>query len=143
MTRAVLDANVIVSALLVAAGPSARVLDSVRDGSVTWILSPAILAEVEKVLGLPRIRRKYAVNPANVQLLVSLLGDRVARILGTLEVAGESRDPKDDHVLACALEGQADFIVTGDEDLLSLKQYEDVKIVTPREFLEKLGLAGK
>jgi predicted nucleic acid-binding protein len=49
-----------------------------------------------------------------------------------------SRDPDDDHVLAAAVVGEADCIVTGDKDLLVLDPYEGIRIVTPREFLDVL-----
>jgi predicted nucleic acid-binding protein len=49
-----------------------------------------------------------------------------------------TRDPKDDAVVACAQEGEADYIVSGDQDLLVLEEYGDVQIVSPREFLEIL-----
>lgn len=53
-------------------------------------------------------------------------------------VTGVVRDPNDDMVVACALEADADYIVTRDKDLLSLGTYEGIRIVTPRQFLDLL-----
>ena len=57
---------------------------------------------------------------------------------GDYEVSGGSPDPDDDKFLACALEAQADCIVTGDPDLLNLGRYQGVDILKPGEFLERL-----
>jgi predicted nucleic acid-binding protein len=47
-----------------------------------------------------------------------------------------TRDPKDDAVVACAVEGKADYVVSGDQDLLALGEYEGIQVVTPRRFME-------
>ena len=49
-----------------------------------------------------------------------------------------TRDPKDDAVVACAKEGEADYIVSGDQDLLALSEHEGIQVVTPRRFMEIL-----
>jgi predicted nucleic acid-binding protein len=53
---------------------------------------------------------------------------------------GVTRDPKDDPLVACAVEGAADYLVSGDRDLLDLGETENIRMVTPREFVEILGL---
>ncbi|MFO7941164.1 MAG: hypothetical protein R6U92_00735 [Bacillota bacterium] len=58
---------------------------------------------------------------------------------GALELPGVTRDPKDDAAVACAVVGQAGFIVSGDQDLLMLGMYEGIAVVTPRRFLEVLA----
>lgn len=63
---------------------------------------------------------------------------------GQLQLPGVTRDPKDDAVVACAKEGQADYIVSGDQDLLVLDSYEGIQIVTPQQFVDILaGLANE
>ena len=59
------------------------------------------------------------------------------RITITHEVQGVCRDPKDDHVLECAKKARAHLIVSGDRDLLSLKEFEEIEIITPRQFIER------
>ncbi len=136
--RAVLDSNVIVSGFLAAKGPSARVLDAVREGQLTWVTSKVILDEVRKVLALPRIQKRYRVTPEAAETLLLLVGESALRIRGVVQVVGKCRDPKDDAILACAVEGRAEYVVTGDEDLLTMEVYESVMIVTPRRFVEIL-----
>jgi len=57
---------------------------------------------------------------------------------GELAVEAVADDPADDLVLACALEGNADFIISGDKHLLNLRNYQGIQMVTPAEFLESL-----
>ena len=59
------------------------------------------------------------------------------RITITHEVQGACRDPKDDHVLECAKKAHAHLIISGDQDLLSLKTFEGIEIVTARQFVER------
>jgi predicted nucleic acid-binding protein len=60
---------------------------------------------------------------------------------GALTLPGVTRDPKDDAVVACAVEGAAGFVVSGDEDLLVLCVYQDVEMVTPRGLVDILEKA--
>ena len=65
---------------------------------------------------------------------------KVATITPGAEIArGVSPDPADDMILSCAVEGQADFIISGDQDLTELESYEGIKIVTPASFLKLLA----
>ena len=59
---------------------------------------------------------------------------------GILQLPEATRDPKDDPLVACAVEGAADYLVSGDRDLLDLGETENTRMVTPREFVETLGL---
>ena len=90
------------------------------------VLSFGIVAEVERALDLPRIR-KHLGDPKDARLVV-------ADILAVADLVEDTG-----RVLGAAVEGRAGMIVTGDQDLLALKRYEGVRIVTPREFLRLLG----
>ena len=88
-----------------------------------------------------RIRRKYLITDEDVVQLISLLEKDALIVPGRTEVTGViPNDPDDEHVLVCALEGQADLIASGDHYLLELKEYKGIPIVTVRQFLEKLSL---
>ena len=91
--------------------------------------------ELQAVLARPRLKRYMAVDP---QPLLDVIENDALFIAGTLVLKGVSRDPKDDIFLACAVEGSADCIVTGDADLLTLDEYEGIKILRPYEFLQML-----
>lgn len=134
MVRAVLDANVLLSALLRPAGPPGRILRAfLEEGAFEVVMTPGIAAEVERALGYPRLRRRLPAGfvaadwVEDLALLSVLVEDGVP--------PGVCRDPEDDRYLAAARAGGASFLVTGDDDLLSLREHAGVLVVTPRQFL--------
>ncbi len=68
-----------------------------------------------------------------------LLLSQAEVVAGELQLPGVTRDPKDDAIVACAREAGADYIVSGDRDLLDLGEYKGTRVVTPREFVEMLA----
>ena len=139
MLKAVLDTNVFVSSLLVKAGLPAQVLDAWRERRYLLVTSPAIIAEIRATLNYPRIRRKYAITDEDIEQLVVLLEQDALVVPGDADVAGSiPQDPTDEMVLACAVEAQASAIVSGDRHLLDLDMYQDIPILTVRQFLERL-----
>jgi hypothetical protein len=142
MLRVVLDTNQFVSSVLVRQGLPAQVLDAWRRREFLLITSPAIIAEIRSTLSYPRIRRKYPLADDDVDRLVTLLEQDALVVPGKIKTPGAvPADPADDMVLACAVEGQADLIVSGDRHLLDLGEYQGIPIVTAREFLEQLQAA--
>jgi putative PIN family toxin of toxin-antitoxin system len=142
MIRVVLDTNVFVSALLVPDSPPAKILEFVLKGSLRLIVSPGIVKEIDLVFNYPKLKksmRKHHLTDDEVaDAILHVL--RIATITPGAEIAsGASQDPADDMVLSCAVEGQADFIVSGDQDLLKLESYEQVRIVTPSTFLQLIA----
>lgn len=138
MPRAVLDANVLISALVRPSGPPGQILHALLSRQAfELVLSSEIVAEVERGLELPRIR-KYLTDPRDARLVVADIVALADLVEETATVSGVCRDPEDDRVLGAALEGRAAMIVTGDRDLLALKEHEGVRIMTPREFLDRL-----
>lgn len=133
--RAVLDANVYVSALVKPEGPPGRILDRfVRLAAFEIVISPAIADEVLDTLGRAKLRRYFApdVTPAAwfarvVEAALAVPGDR--------KIPRLCRDPDDDKYLAAAAEAKAEYLVSGDDDLLALAVCEGVAIVSPRVFL--------
>jgi len=139
MLRVVLDTNQFVSSVLVRQGLPAQVLDAWRRREFLLITSPLIIAEIRSTLGYPRIRRKYPLTEDDVDRLVTLLEQDALAVPGETDASGAvPADPTDEMVLACAVEGQADWIVSGDRHLLDLGEYQGIPIVTAREFLERL-----
>jgi hypothetical protein len=137
--KAVLDTNVFVSSLLVKAGLPAQVLNAWRERRYLLVTSPAIIAEIRATLNYPRIRRKYAITDEDVEQLVALLERDALVVPGDADVAGSiPQDTADEMVLACAVEAQANAIVSGDHHLLDLNVYQDIPILTARQFLEWL-----
>jgi len=139
MLKVVLDTNVFVSSLLVKAGLPAQILDAWRERRYLLIVSPAIIAETRATLDYPRIRRKYAITAKDVEQLVTLLERDALLVSGDADVAGAiPEDPADEMVLACAVDAQADVIVSGDRHLLDLGSYRSIPILTVRQFLKRL-----
>ncbi len=143
MLRVVLDTNQFVSSVLVRQGLPAQVLDAWRRREFLLITSPSIIAEIRSTLSYPRIRRKYALTDDDVERLVTLLEQDALVVPGEIDATGTTipTDPADEMVLACAVEGQADLIVSGDHHLRDLGEYQGIPIVTAREFLERLQTA--
>lgn len=139
MLRAVLDANVFVSALIRPQGPPGRILASFLEGcAFELVVSSSIFDELRRCLNYPQVRLRIAATDEELALWVAALDLIAEPTEGTLEVRGVSEDPDDDQYLAAALEGRVQFIVSGDRHLLDLQTYEGVRIVTPREFLRLL-----
>jgi putative PIN family toxin of toxin-antitoxin system len=143
LVRAVLDTNVYVSGTILARGTPFEVLEAWRHQRFILVTSEAIIMEIERVLRYPRIRKRYAVTAEDIARLVASLRADALVVPGDYEVSGISDDPDDDQFLACALEGQADCIITGDPHLLDLGQYHGIKIITPRDFLGQLYSAAE
>jgi putative PIN family toxin of toxin-antitoxin system len=142
MLRVVLDTNQFVSSVLVRQGLPAQVLDAWRRREFLLITSPLIIAEIRSTLGYPRIRRKYPLTDDDVDRLVTLLEQDALVVPGETDATGAvPADPTDEMVLACAVESQADLIVSGDRHLMDLGEYQGIPIVTAREFLERLQTA--
>lgn len=140
MLRAVLDANVFVSAALSPSGPPGRVLRGFLTGERPFplIASPEIIDEVLWALEYPRVRKIMARGLDPRGWLLDLVG--VSEVVqDTGRAAGLCSDPDDDRYVAAAVEGRAQFVVTGDRDLLVIHEIDGVRIISPRAFLDLLG----
>ncbi len=138
MHRAVLDANVIISAFIHPEGVPGRLLVRlIRDNAFELVLSREILEETRRALGYEQVRKRISLSDHELDIRLTML-EVLSDPVEVAEVAKVSRDPGDDIYIATAKEGRAGFIVTGDDDLLSLKDYEGIRLVTPRTFLELL-----
>jgi len=139
--RVVADTNTVLSAFLWG-GPPKTVLNAAREGRITLHTSPALLAELEEVLS----REKFA---ARIRAVGSTSADMLAgyRALVAVErpapITPTSRDPDDDHVLACALAAKAALIVTRDRDLLELGRFRDIPVLAARQALDLIPTATR
>jgi uncharacterized protein len=134
--RAVLDANVIISALIQPKGASGQILTSLVDAnSFELIISPALLAELRRALSYPKVRKYIKFPKQDLDLWVASIELIAQPVDGNIRVHAVAENPDDDKYIEAAVEGLAQFVVTGDKHLLSLKFYENIRIVTPRVFL--------
>jgi uncharacterized protein len=138
LIRAVLDANVYVSAIIQPAGTPGRIVEGfVREANFELVVSPAIVDEVLRALSYRKVRKLLGAVDAQLWFedlvaLADFVGD-------TGRVSGVCDDPDDDKYVAAALEGRATHVVTGDRRFLALREHEGVTIVTPRAFLDLLA----
>lgn len=133
--RAVIDTNIIIRAVIKPRGTVGPVLERLRNGEFTAIYTESILEEMLAKLALPRIREKYQIGDDDVESLLGLLALR-GELVNPSRSVRACRDPDDDMFIEAALEGNAEWVVTGDRDLLSLEKFEGVRFVTPRTFLQ-------
>jgi len=139
MPSAVLDSVVLVSALLTPGGVASDVVRQARDGAFTCCLSDEILAETRRVLNdTPRLRQRYTYGEEDVQAFILSLRAAARLVTDVPPLTGIVRDPNDDMVIACAVAAAADYIVSRDEDLLSLGTYEGITMITPEAFIALL-----
>ena len=132
--RGVLDTNVLVSALLFPDSVPRKALDTFVDNG-TVLLSVPLLLEIADVLNREKFAR-YVIQNERMSFLGGLL--KISEMVKTTETISICRDPKDDKLLELAVSGQADYLITGDEDLLVLNPFRGVQIFTPRQLLEDM-----
>ena len=137
MLRAVLDANVYVSAFVRPEGPPGQIVERLlRDRAFELVLSAEITEEVLQALAYPKVLKsaRTKVEPdlwfEDIVMLAEFVTDQ--------QIESVSRDPDDDKYIAAAIEGRASFVVSGDPDLLDIKENQWVRIVTPRAVLDLL-----
>ena len=134
MIRVVLDANVFVSAVLKSSGNPARIMELVKKGKIKLLVSPDILAEVRAALLYPKLKKLHRRSARWIKGFLQELAAKADITPGELAVDAIKDDPPDNIYLACAVEGKADFIVSGDAHLKNLKSFQAIRIVDPATF---------
>ncbi|MGI8499567.1 MAG: putative toxin-antitoxin system toxin component, PIN family [Hassallia sp.] len=129
--RFVFDTNVLISAFLFSQSKPRQALDQATVIGVI-VLSNSVLSELEEVLYRPKFDR-YLTKERRQEFLEDLTEN--AQFIDVSEQINECRDPKDNKYLELALSGQAECIVTGDDDLLVLNLWRGIEILTVQEFL--------
>lgn len=131
--RIVVDTNVLVSRLLLPDSvPAQAVRKARRKGRL--LVSDVTMYELADVLSRRKLDR-YVTVENRKQFLRELR--RVAELVPTIQVVRECRDPDDDKILEVALNGRADLILTGDEDLLAMNPWRGIAILSPAEYLNR------
>ena len=130
--RVLLDSNVWL-AILTTDGQCRQMWRKVRDVSQVFG-SPEILGEIEE-----KLRLKFGFHPRHAHLLATFVRRQTKSVTVKGSPPKVCRDPDDDYILAAAVNAGSDYLVTGDKDLLVLKNFAGMKIVTPREFAELLS----
>ena len=143
MTVVVLDTNVLVSGVtgfLIDTSVPGQILHLWQAGRFTLVVSDHILAELERTLQKPYFQRRLSAEHIAAARLLFRTSARLTPL--TVQVQGIASHPEDDLVLATALSGQADYLITGDRHLQELGSYQGVTILSPRAFLQQLQREG-
>jgi putative PIN family toxin of toxin-antitoxin system len=127
--RVLFDTNVLIAAFI-SEGVCAKLMRRARKRQFSLVSSPVILQEFQDVL----IRKFSATRRESQEALQVIMEAVEAMTQSEQAVTGVCRDPEDDRILGCALAGEADYLVTGDEDLLVMKQFKAIRIIAPRDF---------
>jgi putative PIN family toxin of toxin-antitoxin system len=127
--KVVFDTNVLVSAF-VTEGVCSKLLGRARRRQFQLITCPFILRELETVL-----LKKISATKGETRQVLRILAEAISALVQPAQpVSGICRDQDDDHILACAIAVNADYLVTGDSDLLELREFRGIRIVSPRDF---------
>ena len=127
--KAVFDTNVLMAAFLTE-GICSGLLIRARKHAFNLVLCDDIIREFESIL-----IKKFRFTSTDVSEISAIISEAASEILHKLDpIPNVCRDPNDDMIIACAIDAAADYIVTGDEDLLILKHYNDIVIINHRNF---------
>jgi putative PIN family toxin of toxin-antitoxin system len=137
--RIVADTNVIVSGFLWS-GIERLLLDAARDGIVELFVTPKMLRDLDIVLSRRKFNTRLRLKSVSKGYLLREYSVLATMVEPTEVIDGVSRDPDDDEILSCATSAACESIVTGDLDLLVLKEFRGIKIVRTRELLAELKL---
>ncbi|NLS76220.1 MAG: putative toxin-antitoxin system toxin component, PIN family [Chloroflexi bacterium] len=138
--RVVLDANVLVSALISPRGATAQLLQVWEEGRLPLLISEAILRELDRVLHYPKLQERYRLPEGRIARFLQFLRTQGVLVEPIKRLSVIERDPTDDRYLECAVAGEAQIIVSGDKHLLELGTYQGIQILSPAGFLAFLRL---
>lgn len=136
MYRVVVDTNLIISGTTTANTIPYQLIESWRKGEYILVTSLQIIEEVRQVLKRTKIQKQFSLTITETNQVIETLSSHAFVTSGILEVDVVKNDPDDNKFIACALEGSASYIVSGDNHLLSIREYQGIQIVRAREFLQ-------
>ena len=134
--RAVIDTNILISATFWPGKPK-QLLNQVRRGKITFLTSEVLLAELKEVL--TREDKPFKLSAEESERVLAAIRN-LAETIEPHSLVTACRDNADNRVLECALDGRADWIITGDRHLLDLESFEGIKIRTVANFLSTVTL---
>lgn len=136
--RLVLDTNIVIAALLWKGAPH-QLFGLITEGRASCFSSAELLSELERALQYPKFAQQFKTHSVTPQVILERY-TRLARLVVSAEISSTVlADPDDDQVLACALAAQADLVVSGDADLLDLKTYQGIPIISAAQALVRIS----
>ena len=132
MIKAVLDTNIYVSGILFTGKPR-EVLDLAIKGKILVFISPDILSELKDVLS----RNKFGFSFDRIDMIIREIESITTLVNPSKKYSIVSRDSDDNVIIDCAMESKVEYIITGDNDLLSIKSYKSINIISPALFIKE------
>lgn len=136
MKKVVLDTNALISGLLWE-GNEATIIEKAEKKEIQPFISPKILKELEGVLKREKFTKRLKDKENTVEKAVAKIALIATLIEPNINISEIKEDPDDNRVLECAVSADVDFIISGDNHLLSLKRYSGIAIITASEFIKK------
>ena len=127
----VVDTNIIISGIFFGGNPK-RIINAILNSKVNAYISKEILNEYFEIINEMMFSKGESIDLSFISLLI----DRF-NIIETTSKIDISRDPDDNKFIECAVDSNSIYIVSGDDDLLSIKNYHNIEIITAKEFCER------
>jgi putative PIN family toxin of toxin-antitoxin system len=138
--KVVLDANIYVSSLISTLGNPKQIINFWRNGAFEILISQPILEEVGRVLRYSRIVKRHKQGEEDIQRFLELLSTEAVWVEPKVTLAVIEDDETDNRYLECAAEGKGHYIISGDEHLLALGEYQGIIILSPAAFAAMLRM---
>ena len=139
MLKAVVDTNVFISGLL-KGSTNRQIISLLQDARFTLIISPETLDELMGVISRPKLHN--VIKRVTAEKLIEIIKTQALLTKPRQKFNVIKDDPNDNRFLEVAIESNADFIISGDHHLLSLKKFQNIPIITSKEFLKRLKEEG-
>ncbi len=136
--RAVIDTSVMISVAFAKEGVAKNLKNLIADDAFILVTSKAILKELYEVLQYPRIIERFKPSKEDITEFIGMIIEHALITKGAYSIEGITEDPEDDMFIACALEGNADYIVSRDPHLRNIKHFQGVQIIDATTFVEKV-----
>ncbi|MDI3478252.1 MAG: uncharacterized protein PWQ59_1777 [Thermoanaerobacterium sp.] len=130
MIRVVIDTNVFVS-ILFGSPIMEKLFESCAKHKFIWVVSENIYSEYKRVIEYKKFNFRKEIKEEMLYFV-----EELAEFIHVTNDVAVSRDRDDDKFINCAIDGNCDYIISGDKDLLEIKEYNEISIVTVKEFLQ-------